>query len=428
MLARWSQGRVDRGGYHDVQVGPAGEIPVLRVVVRPLDVLHARTDRDGSLEVGTLPGHAREVRGLLELRRGAFRVVGLDPANEVLGELGPLDELEERPLRVHARGHDLRLDAFAAGQLHADRAAIPHEDLADLRVRSDLHAEGSRGGCDRLADHPHAASDKPPRPEGTVHLAHVMMDQHVGRAGRPRAQERPDDPARTHGALEGVRLEPLVQIVGRGHRQEPREGVQGLFVDFLEGSPEFQHLLQVAGAHRGEVRRRHGELGLDEPRDLDHELPEPGVSLRVPSGELRDLPPVLLRVSASEEVSAVGEGRQGRFDRDDLVSVGGEVQVPDDLRPQQAADVGADGVLEPGEDLLRDRGAPEDMPPLQDEDLLACPAQVGRGDEAVVPSSDDDRIHARRHPPPSRARASGMREIHLTLRPVRAPVAARLKL
>ena len=80
-----------------------------------------------------------------------------------------------------------------------------------------------------------------------------------------------------------------------------------------------------------------------------------------------------------------------------------QVEVADDLGPQQRDDVGADRELEAGEDLFGDRGAAEHVPPLEDEHLLPGPREVGGVDEAVVPAADDDdvvlRAHASLRPP-----------------------------
>ena len=61
---------------------------------------------------------------------------------------------------------------------------------------------------------------KTPRAKRPVDLAHVVMEQHVGGAGRPHAQERADDARRGHRRLQDVGLEPLIEEVGRAHRHE----------------------------------------------------------------------------------------------------------------------------------------------------------------------------------------------------------------
>jgi len=74
-----------------------------------------------------------------------------------------------------------------------------------------------------------------------------------------------------------------------------------------------------------------------------------------------------------------------------------KVQVPDDLGTQERDDVGADGELKAGEDLLGDRGASDDVAPFEDQDLLAGAREIRRVDEPVVPASDDDDVVLHAH-------------------------------
>ena len=69
-----------------------------------------------------------------------------------------------------------------------------------------------------------------------------------------------------------------------------------------------------------------------------------------------------------------------------------QIELADDLGPQQRDDVRADGELEAGEHLLGDRGAAEHVPPLEHEHLPPGAREIGRVDEAVVAAADDDRV------------------------------------
>jgi hypothetical protein len=48
----------------------------------------------------------------------------------------------------------------------------------------------------------------------------------------------------------------------------------------------------------------------------------------------------------------------------------GQVQIADDLRTEEAADVGTDAELESGKHLFRHRGPAEDVASLQDQDAF----------------------------------------------------------
>ena len=75
-----------------------------------------------------------------------------------------------------------------------------------------------------------------------------------------------------------------------------------------------------------------------------------------------------------------------------------QVEVADDLRPQQRERVGARRGADAGPQLLGHACAADDVAPLEDLDVEAGPGEVRRGDEAVVAGTDHDRVeHDSRH-------------------------------
>ena len=72
-----------------------------------------------------------------------------------------------------------------------------------------------------------------------------------------------------------------------------------------------------------------------------------------------------------------------------------EVELPDDLRPEQRDDVREDREAEP--DLLGHRRAPEHVPLLQHDRLQPRPRQIGGAHQAVVAAADHDRVVALGH-------------------------------
>ena len=66
----------------------------------------------------------------------------------------------------------------------------------------------------------------------------------------------------------------------------------------------------------------------------------------------------------------------------DVEAVGGEVELADDLGPQERDDVAEDREPEAGEQFLGHRGAAEDVALLEDERLHPGPGQVGGGDQS----------------------------------------------
>src|SRR5262249_46384901 len=105
----------------------------------------------------------------------------------------------------------------------------------------------------------------------------------------------------------------------------------------------------------------------------------------------------LVGVAPGAEVVAVIERRDGALERQDLQTVAREIQVANDLRPQQTHDVGKHGELEAGKDLLRDRRAADERSAFEDERLASGTRQVCRGNQSIVTAADDDRIVFHRH-------------------------------
>ena len=62
-----------------------------------------------------------------------------------------------------------------------------------------------------------------------------------------------------------------------------------------------------------------------------------------------------------------------------------QIELADDLRPEQRDDVRADGEAKAREDLFGHRGAAEDVAPLEHEHLAAGAREVGGGVRPLCP-------------------------------------------
>ena len=107
-----------------------------------------------------------------------------------------------------------------------------------------------------------------------------------------------------------------------------------------------------------------------------------------------ELPAGLVMVRPAHQMVAIRKRRERALEREDLQAVARQIEIPDDLRAEQAHNVGAHGVLESGVDLFGDGGTPEHVPLLEHHDTLARPGEVGGVDEAVVAPTDDDGVVA----------------------------------
>ena len=219
-----------------------------------------------------------------------------------------------------------------------------------------------------------------------------MVQQHVGRAGRVDAHRRADDAAAGQVALDGVRLEVLVQEVGDAHRVEAQRVVDELLAELVELLAQEDHFLEVARLERGRVGRGAQQQRPDELA-LAHDVGRIAV-VRVGVARVvaREFAALHLLVGVAAEDVAVRRDRDAAAVRHDLQAVAGEFEVAEQLRPQQAADVGAVRVHPALLDLAADGCAADPGIALDDEHLEPGPREVGGVGQAVVARADDDRV------------------------------------
>ena len=160
---------------------------------------------------------------------------------------------------------------------------------------------------------------------------------------------------------------------------------------------------------RRRVRRDDRQDRLDEAGHVDHQLAVFLVRLGVagrPAAQLAHRPAVVVdspQVVAAALGRALALAQRGErpVERQDVEAVLRELEVADDLRPQQRDDVREDAEAEAREQLLGHSGATEDWPLLEDQRLQAGAREVGRADQAVVAAADDHRVVALGQPAPS---------------------------
>ena len=245
-----------------------------------------------------------------------------------------------------------------------------------------------------------AALGDAPGAERAVDLAHVVVEQDVGRARALDALVRADDPRRRHRRLERIGLEPLVEEVRGAHRHELDEDRLLALRELLEAAGEAGQGQQRPRIEAGQVGRGDGQDRLDEPGHLDHQLAVFLVRLGVarrPAAQLADGPAVVVDppqvvAAAVGRALALVERRERAVERQDVQAVPRQLEVADDLGPEQRDDVAEDREAEAREELLGHRGAAQDVALLEDEGLHAGAGEIGGADQAVVAAADDDRV------------------------------------
>ena len=344
----------------------------------------------------------------VDLGRRALEAEPLDRLDQVGRQLARLDELEERPARVERADDDRRVELGPVGQGDAGRLAVLRDHVVDRRLEPDLHPERLGGPGEDLGEAAIAALVERPGPHLAVVLAEDVVQQDEPRALRVRPDLRPDDRRRGEVALEDVRLEVVVEEVGRRAGQQADGVVEDLLVELAEARPERCQRDELLGVVAEDVGRDRVHQRLHRPEDLVDVVVERvvrvGVVLRVPG----DLLEVLAVVLAEQEVVAVLLGTERGRHEDRHEAVLDQLEVLDDVRPEQAQRVRERREPEARPELLGDRRSADKVAPLEHERLQPGLGEVGAVRQPVVPATDHDRVVA-----PSLGTAGPDRELSL---------------
>ncbi len=124
----------------------------------------------------------------VDLHDAAAGLPVLDVGDEVVGQLGARNLVEERDLRVQRGDHQRRVDLLAVLEDRAVHPAAADDEPRDPCVGADLGAEAAGRPGDRLGDRAHAAFGVAPAAELAVaDVADRVVRHHVGGAGLVRA-------------------------------------------------------------------------------------------------------------------------------------------------------------------------------------------------------------------------------------------------
>ena len=149
---------------------------------------------------------------------------------------------------------------------------------------------------------------------------------------------------------------------------------------------------RVLGAAAEQVGRHAVEQRLQGLHDLCHVVAVLVVGVGVASRVPRDLLDGEVAVLAEGEVTAVvGRGEAVRHQQRE-VAVRDEVELVDDVGPEQAHRVGERGEVEAGHQLLGDRRAAHQVTPLEDEGAQTRLRQVRTVHQPVVATADHDGV------------------------------------
>ena len=149
---------------------------------------------------------------------------------------------------------------------------------------------------------------------------------------------------------------------------------------------------QLLGVVAEEVRRRRVEQRLDRLAGPFHVVAYCVVGVGVVLAVAGDLLLVLAVVLAQPQVVAVLHRAEGGRHQERHEAVLGQLEVLDDVRPEQAQRVREGREPEARAELLGDRRAADEVAALEDQRPEPGLGQVGAVDQAVVAATDDDRV------------------------------------
>ena len=329
-----------------------------------------------------------------QLEAHAACAKALNVVHERLGQVRPVDHVQEGAPDVHVRNHARGMDLLARPQAHPVGTPVTHEDLLDPRLAPDLHAMRFTRGGKGVGDRPHAALA-----EAHAGLADQVGDEVERRARTVGADISTDRRPEHELGLDQVILEPLPHIVVRAHGKRVKEVVHLLLgVPVAPGEAERPH-----DARRILAEGVHGRLELQPAQDFDGRL-KPGeefrVVLRVALRKPRDLLAGLHRVLRKDDSVVLGRVENVRL-RVVLQSELPQLQFLDHLGMQMAKDecIGRGAVS--GRELFRDARPANVGFLFQDERPLARTRQIGAASQAVMTAAHHDgvvfsvRAHAR---------------------------------
>ena len=204
------------------------------------------------------------------------------------------------------------------------------------------------------------------------------------------------DAERAEQAFEHVALEPVVQQLRDGHREDARQVDDRLFAAAADVEAQTGDARQLAGVGRLDVRRRHEIESLQHTSECPHAIAElrpfRGIGRADVPNRLDRSSDVARQLECAAPPPAAGERhRDPRIRLFDPQAGAGQAEIADH-------DIGYPA------DIGRWIGR---MALLDDEDVLARPGEVVRGDEAIRPGADDERVVA--HLPSFRMRIAARR-------------------
>ncbi len=219
---------------------------VLPVVVGALHAFHRIDEMHVAVIQRAALRQRRERRQAIEcdvdLAGRTANLEVLDAAVEFLRQIVLVHAGQERALYVHRRDDDTSVDLVAVLKCNACYLAVLDDDLVDAGFGTQFAAGRLVGTCDGLRNRTGTAASESPGTDVAVDIAHVVMQQNVGRSGRMNAERGADNAAAGECRLDHIGLEILVQVLGDAHGPETNRLVHAILAHVHELAADAQRV------------------------------------------------------------------------------------------------------------------------------------------------------------------------------------------
>ena len=300
------------------------------------------------------------------------------------------DQVEERPARVSVGEDDGGADGLAAGQLDADgcrlRVALDQDTSHGCAGANRRPALVGRRG-QRLGQPAHAANYETLLQQP----AKILVEEAEVGSCAARAEGCADDGRAAQRALQRVALEPLVQVVAGGHRQDAHQFHHVVAAQPFQAQGQRRPAHQVAATQGAQIGRGQQQHTAQQPGHACHLPPKGRPAFCVAGAEAGDLLHRARFVAPEGQGAAVGlRGAEQRRAGLELQPVASQVELADDLVLEEGrvGRAAVHAIARPR--LFRARRAAQRVAPFQHQHAPPGRGQCRRGHQSIMPRADDN--------------------------------------
>ena len=187
-----------------------------------------------------------------------------------------------------------------------------------------------------------------PRADIAIDVAHIVVQQDIGRSGRHGAKSGADDGGNGKVSLDQRVFEVVVKEVRDRHGPEADHFGHLAFGHLAHLATQPQQFQQIAGAEGGGVGRRAHQHGADKAAKAQDVAGVAVIRLGIAGGVAGEFAAVGVVVAEHAKIAAVVGKDRAALIGQDLQPVARQFQIAHDFGAEQRRDVGAVGISEAG--------------------------------------------------------------------------------